>query len=71
VRTLRKERRFTLVVNPALAKYVTDGLWNRLRKIMLKYFVTIELEQDQTLLYAKFKLISKKTGEDITELIKT
>jgi len=71
VRNIRKERRFKLVVNPALAKYLTDGLWNRLRKIMLKYFVTIELEQNQTLLYAQFQLISKKTDEDITELIKT
>jgi ribonuclease G len=71
VRTVRKERRFKLIANPDFIKYLTDGLWNRLRKIMLKYFVTIELVPDPNLFYSQFKLISKKTGDDITSLIKT
>ncbi len=71
IRRLSKERRFKLVVNPALYSYLTDGLWNRLRKIMLKYFVTIELVQDQGLNYSHFNLLSKKSGKDVAKLIKT
>jgi ribonuclease G len=71
IRAQRKERRVKLLVNPAMASYLTSGMWNRLRKIMLKYLVTIELITDQELFYSHFKIISKKTSEDITDLIKT
>ena len=43
VRTKQKERRFKLYVHPSIANYLTDGIWNRLRKMMLKYFVHIEV----------------------------
>ena len=65
IRASRKERRFKLFVHPIIAEYLTEGLWNRLRKIMLKNFVTIELIRDEKLPYDKFRIESKKTGEEL------
>ncbi len=71
IRVQRKERRLILRINPYLASYLTQGTWSRLRKIMLKYFVTIEVVPEPNLPYADFHFISKKTGEDLTGAIKT
>ncbi len=71
IRARRKERRFKLYVHPILIDYLTEGVWNRLRKIMLKNFVTIELVPDEKLPYGEFRIESKKTGENLSELIKT
>ncbi len=71
VRTKQKERRFKLYVHPSIANYLTDGIWNRLRKMMLKYFVHIEVFSETDYPIAHFKLVSKKSGEDLSRLIKT
>jgi|Deesub1362B_J571_1020462.scaffolds.fasta_scaffold02102_2 ribonuclease G len=71
IRTMRRDRRFFLYVHPVMVDYLTSGLWNRLRRMMLKNFVTIELVPDDKLNYQEFRIVSKKTGEDLTNLIKT
>lgn len=66
LRAQRKERRISLVVNPEMKKYLVNGLWNRSRKLMLKYMITINVEGNEDLHYGQFQIISKKTGADIT-----
>jgi ribonuclease G len=65
-----KEFRLTLRVNPELALHLKDGTYNRLRKIMLKYFVLIRLEVDTAIPVGEFRFISRKQGKDITDQYK-
>ncbi|GBD94792.1 ribonuclease G [bacterium BMS3Abin05] len=67
LRAQRKERRIQLILHPEMKKYLMDGLWNRARKLMLKYMLTINITGDETLHYGQFRIILKKTGEDITK----
>ncbi len=60
------ETRLTLHVHPSLAQYLTEGTFNRLRKIMWRFFVLVKLEEDKTLAIDEFQFISRKTGKDIT-----
>lgn len=74
IRRLRdrtKERSIKLIVHPILENYLNNGMWNRLRKIMVKYFVRIQLKSDLELVYGEFKILSKKTEEELTNDIKT
>jgi hypothetical protein len=43
---------------------------NRLRKIMLKYFVWITVEPDTTLPPGEFRCVSLKQDKDITDQFK-
>ncbi|MDE3059125.1 MAG: Rne/Rng family ribonuclease [Bacteroidota bacterium] len=61
-----RERRLTLHVHPNLAEYLTEGTFNRLRKIMWRFFIHIRLEEDKSLAIDEFQFISRKTGNDIT-----
>lgn len=73
IRRLRfrtKERSIRLVVHPALETYLGNGVWNRLRKMMVKYLVRVQLDSDEELLYGDFKILSKKSNEELTESIK-
>jgi ribonuclease G len=65
-----KEFRLTLRVNPELALHLKDGTYNRLRKIMLKYFVLVKLEVDPAIPVGEFRFISRKQGKDITDQYK-
>jgi ribonuclease G len=65
-----KEFRLTLRVNPELALHLKGGTYNRLRKIMLKYFVLIKLEVDPAIPVGEFRFISRKQGKDITDQFK-
>lgn len=65
-----KEFRLTLRVNPDLALLLRDGTYNRLRKIMVKYFVLLRLEVDSTLPAGEFRVISRKQNKDITDQYK-
>jgi len=65
-----KEFRLTLRVNPDLAALLHDGTYNRLRKIMVKYFVLIKLEVDPSLSHGEFRVLSRKQGKDVTEQFK-
>ena len=74
IRRLRdrtKERSIKLIVHPILENYLNNGMWNRLRKIMVKYFIRIQLKSDLELVYGEFKILSKKTEEELTNDIKT
>jgi len=65
-----KEFRLTLRVNPELALHLKDGTYNRLRRIMVKYFVLIKLEADPAIPIGEFRFLSRKQGKDITDQFK-
>jgi ribonuclease G len=65
-----KEFRLTLRVNPDLAVHLKNGTYNRLRKIMVKYFVLIKLEADPAIPIGEFRFVSRKQGKDITDQFK-
>lgn len=65
-----RETRFTLRVNPSLAPSLREGTISRLRRIMLKYFVLIKLEEDPTIPIGEFHVISRKQDKDVTDLYK-
>lgn len=68
--TKTKEFRLILRVNPDLAVLLRDGTYNRLRKIMVKYFVLVKLEVDPGLPHGEFRVISRRQGKDITDQYK-
>ncbi|HEX9006410.1 MAG TPA: Rne/Rng family ribonuclease [Bacteroidota bacterium] len=68
--TKSKEFRLTLRVNPDLAFLLRDGTYNRLRKIMVKYFVLLRLEVDSTLPPGEFRVFSRKQNKEITDQYK-
>ncbi len=43
------QRRFVLRVRPEMSDYLTEGLKSRVRRLMLKFFVTIKVVVDETL----------------------
>ncbi len=69
-KTETRETRFTLRVNPSLVPALKEGTISRLRRIMLKYFVLIKLEEDTSIPIGEFRIISRKQGRDVSDLYK-
>lgn len=65
-RARSKERSLELHVHPEMAKYLTSGFRSRIRRIMWKFLMKIDVVEDESLALDDFRFISKKTGEDIT-----
>ncbi len=62
----RKEWSLQLVVHPSIADYLTRGLISRIRRLMWKYRLKIEVLRDDNLKPDQFKVILKKSQKDIT-----
>ncbi|RKY79868.1 ribonuclease E/G [candidate division KSB1 bacterium] len=62
------KRRFKLIVHPKLASYLTEGIRSRIRRMMWRYLVTIDIQTDNMLMFNQFRILSKKDGKDLTEL---
>ena len=69
-KTESREFRLTLRTTPELAGLLRDGTYNRLRKIMVKYFVMIKLEVDSALAQGEFRFFSRRRQQDITDQYK-
>ena len=69
-KTETRETRFTLRIHPSLAPSLREGTISRLRRIMLKYFVLIKLEEDSSIPIGEFHVISRKQNKDVTDLYK-
>ena len=54
------QRRFILKVHPDTIDYLTEGMMSRIRRLMLKYFVSIKLEADITDFDEHFELVPIK-----------
>ncbi len=66
-----KEFRLILRVHPSIAAYLTEGKLSRLRKMMLKFFVLIKLEEDPSLAVDDFRFVSRRQNKDITDQFST
>ncbi len=67
-RAKSKERSIELHVHPEMARFLVSGLRSRIRRMMWKFFMKIDVVEDDSLALDDFRFISKKTGEDITAL---
>lgn len=66
-RTSSFESKVMLTVSPDLAEFLTEGSFNKLSRLMLKYFVRIRLQQSEKLNDNTFKFYSIKYQKDITQ----
>jgi ribonuclease G len=62
-----KEVRIELHVNPEVALTLTEGFNSRLRKLMLKNFIWINLVSDSSVAMGEFKVISRSQNKDVTQ----
>lgn len=62
-----KYKSLTLKVHPSLGKNMKEGFISTLTKIQFKYFIRIKLDQDEKINPQTFRILSTKTGEDLTE----
>lgn len=65
-RSKSKEFRLELVVHPDIADYLTQGTLSRLSKIMIKYFIKINIKQSDSMSINQFQFHSLKKQKDIT-----
>lgn len=61
-----KERSLRLFVHPEVARYLTEGIRSRIRKIMWQFWMKIDVIPEESLLFDEFKVFTKK-GEAILE----
>jgi ribonuclease G len=64
------DRRIIIKAHPHLIKYLDNHRISRRLRLMLKYWIHIETRGDDSLRHFEFKILVKKTGEDITEKYK-
>ncbi|MBI9071719.1 MAG: Rne/Rng family ribonuclease [Melioribacteraceae bacterium] len=62
-----RERVLIIKCNPHLGLKLKEGKIKTLTKLQFKFFQRIKLEEDIKMSPGKFKIISEKTGEDLTD----
>jgi len=60
------ERRLIIRAHPTVVTYLIDGSISRLVRLMVRHFLRLRLEPDPTLPQDCFRIISHRTGTDIT-----
>ncbi|HEX9654012.1 MAG TPA: Rne/Rng family ribonuclease [bacterium] len=63
----RSEWSLRLVVHSSVADYVDAGFFSKIRKLMWKYRLKIEVVKDDTLRTNQFKMVLKKDQTDVTD----
>lgn len=65
----RNSKEFGLIIkcHPFLAEKLQAGKLGSILKFQLKYFVRLQIEEDESVPPGRFKFVSKKTGEDLTD----
>jgi ribonuclease G len=66
-KTERPEWSLKLVVHSSIADYITKGLISKVRKLMWKYKVYIEVIRDDSLKTDQFKMFLKNEQAEITD----
>jgi len=56
-----------LTVNPFVKSYLNSGFYSKLTKLRLKYYLMVQLEEDENLSFNDFRFYSKKLQRDVTE----
>ena len=57
------ERRYVLKIHPDIAEYLTEGIRNRIGRLMMKHFVKIQIEVDHHIKDENFVLTSVKDAK--------
>ena len=60
-----KERSIRIQVNPEVSTFLGTGLRSHIRRLMWRYWVKIEVEEDDSCALDEFNIFSKKTGKAI------
>ncbi|MCS7229478.1 MAG: Rne/Rng family ribonuclease [Candidatus Kryptonium sp.] len=68
-KAISSERNIVLKLHPTVAKYMKTSLKGRLKilKFILRYFIKVKVEADPTLSVEEFKVVSAKTGKELTD----
>ncbi|MBR3091066.1 MAG: hypothetical protein IKH10_03620, partial [Bacteroidetes bacterium] len=56
----------TLLVHPQIAEYLTEGQMTIVSRLMIKYFIKISVQQNDSINIDKFRVISDRKQKDIT-----
>ena len=59
------ERNLRLKLHPEVVNFLSTGFFSRIRRLMWKYWMKIELLPDETLRLDEFKIYSKRDGREI------
>ncbi len=62
-----KYKSLILKVHPSLGSKLKEGFISTRTKLQMKYFIKIKLDKDEKVSPQTFRMIAKKTGEDLTE----
>ncbi|GAB4343175.1 MAG: ribonuclease G [Calditrichia bacterium] len=63
----RGDRRIIIRTHPRIVNYLNNKRISRRMRLMWKYWIKIDVEEDPTLQMYEFRVLVKKTREDITE----
>lgn len=66
-RAAKRERRFRLLVHPSLGEYLAENGGERLKLLQRSVRVRLEMEHVRDLPIDEYRMISLKSGEDVTE----
>lgn len=66
-KTRSREKRLEITVSPPIYDYLTEGVNNRIRQIMLKNFILVKLKKNDTYKIDEFLCFSPKQGKDVTD----
>ena len=67
MKSVKMERRLIIYLHPEVAFHFSEDSKEAIRRLMWKYWVKIDVEEDPELSMNDFKIFSKKSGEDITD----
>jgi len=59
-KTQNRERNLKLYVHPEVARFLTEGLKSRIRRIMWRFWLKIEVIPEDSLQFSEFKVFTKK-----------
>jgi ribonuclease G len=63
-----KARRIILKCSPEIAKKIREGKPNLIFRMKFRYFLFVTLTEDDSFSIEQFKVFTKKTGEDVTDI---
>ncbi len=62
-----KYKSLTIHVHPSLASKFNEGRISNLTRLQFRYFLRIKIRADEKISPQKYKIVSSKTGEDLTD----
>ena len=66
-KTRTREKRLEITVSPPIYDFLTEGVNNRIRQIMIKNFILVKLKRDENYKIDEFACFSFKKNKDVTD----